>query len=66
MTDRTLSQNRFFIRMGGKGWMVYDRERKGPAAIGTDLAENLTREHAEQLQLMLTSTGAIGADDPKR
>lgn len=66
MTDRTPSQNRFFIRMGGKGWMVYDRERKGPAAIGIDLAENLTREHAERLQLMLASIGAIGADDPKR
>lgn len=66
MTDRTPSQNRFFIRMGGKGWMVYDRERKGPAAIGIDLAENLTREHAERLQHMLASIGAIGADDPKR
>lgn len=65
VTDRTPSQNRFFIRMGGKGWMVYDRERKGTAAIGTDLAENLTKEHAERLQRMLASTGASGAN-PKR
>ena len=52
--------------MGGKGWMVYDRERKGPAAIGIDLAENLTKEHAERLQRVLASTGANGAEDPRR
>lgn len=65
VTDRTLSLNRFFIRMGGKGWMVYDRERKGPAAIGIDLAENLTKERAERLQRVLASTGANGAEDPR-
>lgn len=27
--------------------MVYDRERRGPALIGTDWAANLTREQAE-------------------
>lgn len=66
MADRTPSQNRFFVRMGGKGWMVYDRERKGPAAIGSDLAENLTKERAERLQRMLASTAASGVEDPKR
>lgn len=40
--------NRFLIRMGGVGWMVYDRERRGPALIGSDLAASLTREQAER------------------
>ena len=66
MNDRTLSQNRFFVRMGGRGWMVYDRERKGPAVIGTDLAENLTKEHAERVHRLLVSTGTGGADAPTR
>ncbi|MGX1164158.1 hypothetical protein AB7M16_000424 [Bradyrhizobium sp. USDA 372] len=33
--------------------MVYDRERKGPALIGTDMAANLTKERAEQLLRLL-------------
>lgn len=66
MANGPESQNRFFIRMGGKGWMVYDRERKGPAMMGTDLAENLTKEHAERIQRLLVSTGKGGADAPKR
>lgn len=34
--------------MGTKGWIVYDRERKGPALLKNgDLAEKLTRERAE-------------------
>lgn len=45
--------NRYFVRQGGKGWMVYDRERKGPALIGVDLAANLTREQAEQVEQIL-------------
>lgn len=45
--------NRYFVRQGGKGWMVYDRNRKGPALIGTDLAANLTREQAEQMERIL-------------
>ena len=52
--------------MGSKGWMVYDRDRKGPAVIGTDLAENLTKEHAERVQRMLVSPGTHGADGPER
>lgn len=60
------SQSRFFVRMGSKGWMVYDRDRKGPAVIGTDLAENLTKEHAERVQRMLVSPGTHGADGPER
>lgn len=58
MTDEVPSQSRFFIRMGGKGWMIYDRERRGPALIGTDMAANLTKERAEQLLLLLMPSRA--------
>jgi hypothetical protein len=34
--------------------MVYDRERKGPAQIGTDLAANLTMEQAEHVMRTLS------------
>lgn len=45
--------------MGGKGWMVYDRERMGPALIGTDMAANLTKERAEQVLRFLRSSCAL-------
>lgn len=48
MSDRALVQSRFLVRMGSVGWMVYDRERKGPALIGIDVAANLTKEQAER------------------
>ena len=35
--------------------MVYDRERKGPALVGTDPAANLTKEEAEHIQRTLTA-----------
>lgn len=37
--------------------MVYDRERKGPALVGVDLAANLTREQAEQVERILIAGG---------
>ncbi|PSO30522.1 hypothetical protein C7G41_21235 [Bradyrhizobium sp. MOS002] len=55
MTESARSQSRFLIREGCQGWMVYDRERKGPALVGTDWAVNLTREHAERLKSKLTA-----------
>lgn len=45
----------FSFGRGGKRWMVYDRDRKGPALIGTALAANLTMEQAEQVQRGLTT-----------
>ena len=38
--------------------MVYDRERKGPALIGTAWAASLTKEKAEQVLRSLTSSPA--------
>jgi hypothetical protein len=54
MSNEAPSAPRFLVRQGCKGWMVYDRERKGPALVGTNPAANLTKEEAERIQRMLT------------
>ena len=46
---------RFLVRQGSKGWMVYDRQRKGPAMVGTDPAVNLTKEQADQIELVINT-----------
>jgi len=51
-----------FRSKGGKGWMIYDRERNGPAYIGDYMAANLTKERAEQLLRSLTDSRAKPAD----
>jgi len=33
--------------------MVYDRQRKGPAMVGTDPLVNLTKEQANQIEQTL-------------
>ena len=53
MTDKESASFRFVVRQGSKGWMVYDRKRKGPALVGTHLAVNLTKEQAVQIERML-------------
>lgn len=50
MNDVTLAQPRFLVRQGYKGWMVYDRQRKGPALVGTNPAVNLTKEKAVEIE----------------
>jgi hypothetical protein len=47
MSDKAAPAPRFLVRQGFKGWMVYDRQRKGPVLIGTNPAVNLTKEKAE-------------------
>jgi hypothetical protein len=42
--------------------MVYDRERRGPALIDTELVANLTREQAERALGRLI----LGADAGRR
>jgi hypothetical protein len=54
MSDKSPSAPRFLVRQGCKGWMVYDRQRKGPALVGTNLAVNLTRERANHIAQWLT------------
>ncbi|OIM90617.1 hypothetical protein BLN97_32295 [Bradyrhizobium elkanii] len=52
------TQSRFLVRMGRTGWMVYDRERKGPALLQNgDRAEKLTKERAEFMKQILQSQG---------
>src|ERR1700747_2394726 len=47
--DKTPPAPRSFVRQGSKNWLVYDRQRKGPALIGTNPAVDLPKERAEQL-----------------
>jgi hypothetical protein len=54
MADKEPAAPRFMVRQGNEGWMVYDRQQKGPALIGTDLAVNLTKEQASHIQRKLT------------
>jgi hypothetical protein len=51
--DTASPPSRFLVRQGAKGWMVYDRQRKGPAMIGTSLAVDLTKEQANRIERML-------------
>jgi len=51
--DTASPPSRFLVRQGAKGWMVYDRQRRGPAMIGTSLAVDLTNEQANRIERML-------------
>jgi hypothetical protein len=53
--DKLVPVSRFLVRQGSNGWFVYDRQRKGPALVGTDLADKLTKEQADQIQRSLTA-----------
>jgi hypothetical protein len=55
MSDKTPPAPRFFLLQGSKGRMVYDRERKAPALVGTNPAVNLTKEQADQIELRLAA-----------
>jgi hypothetical protein len=52
-SEKTFHPSRFLVRQGYKGWMVYDRERKGPALIGTNPATDLTKEDADKIERRL-------------
>jgi hypothetical protein len=66
MSNGARSAPRFLVRQGCKGWMVYDRQRKGPAMIGTDPAVNLTRERANHIAQLLTAELQDKSNDPSR
>ena len=55
--DKASPPTRFLVRQGTKGWMVYDRQRKGPALVGTDPAVDLTEEQANRIKLTLVAQG---------
>ena len=54
MTNKEPAPSRYLVREGCKGWMVYDRQRKGPALVGTNPAVNLTRDRANHIAQSLT------------
>jgi hypothetical protein len=56
MPNEQSPPSRFLVRQGSNGWMVYDRQRKGPAMIGSNLEPvvNLTKEGAVRIQRSLT------------
>jgi hypothetical protein len=62
MSERAAKPGRFLVRMGGDGWMVYDRDRQGPALIGSKWATNLTKEQAERAYESI----AFSAHEPER
>ena len=54
MSGKAYPPSRFLVRQGSKGWMVYDRHRKGPAMVGAEPAVDLTRVRANNIKHMLT------------
>jgi hypothetical protein len=55
VNEKTFHPSRFLVRQGCKGWMVYDRQRKGPAMVGTYPATDLTREEADKIERRLSA-----------
>jgi len=55
MPDAPSAPSRFLVRQGSKGWMVYDRQRKAPAMVGTRPLVNLTKERADEMERQLTA-----------
>jgi hypothetical protein len=55
MPDKPPAPSRFLVRQGSKGWMVYDRQRKAPAMVGTRPVVNLTKQQAEEIERQLTA-----------
>jgi hypothetical protein len=66
MTDKEPAPLSYLVGEGCKGWMVYDRERKGPALVGTNPAVNLTRERANHIAQSLTAALQGELDCPSR
>ncbi|WP_035663303.1 hypothetical protein [Bradyrhizobium sp. Ec3.3] len=58
MSDNASPPSRFLVREGSKGWMVYDRQRKGPAMVGTNPAVDLTKDQANHINRTLTADWA--------
>jgi hypothetical protein len=66
MTDKEPAPPRYLVREACKGWMVYDRQRKGPALVGTNPAVNLTRERADHVAHRLADGPQNKFKDPSR
>ena len=64
--DKASPPSRFLVRQGGKGWMVYDRQRRGPAMVGTSLTVNLTKQQADHIERTLMAEREGGTIPGKR
>jgi hypothetical protein len=53
--DPNSSQQRFLVRQGTKGLMVWDPVLRGPAKLNGQAAIGLTKERADQIKTYLTS-----------
>jgi hypothetical protein len=53
MSDK-LSPPRFMVRKGTRGFMVWDRDRKGPATFNGYPATDLTEEQANEIKTQLS------------
>ena len=45
---------RYLVRKGTRGWMVWDRQQRGPAQTGGRLEIGLTEEQAREIKDRLT------------
>jgi hypothetical protein len=61
MSDRP-PRARFMVRRGTRGYMIWDREQRGPAKIGGQLQVGLGKEQAETIRnsLELFYAASIG------
>jgi hypothetical protein len=55
MTDQSPDVERYLVRMGNRGWMVWDRRSKGPAKFQGRRAIVLTEERAREIKEELTA-----------
>jgi hypothetical protein len=56
---------RFLVRQGTRGLMVWDRVTRGPAKLNGQLTIGLTKERADQIKTYLTSYySGDGAEPP--
>ncbi len=58
MTEQRPHLARYLVRQGIKGWMVWDRQARGPAKIRRRLTKGLTEEQAQQIKDELTTAAA--------
>jgi hypothetical protein len=53
MTDDLPYVERYIVRKGTRGWMVWDRHERGPAKVRGHLEVGLTEEQARGIKELL-------------
>jgi hypothetical protein len=54
MTEDPVYVERYLVRKGTSGWMVWDRQKRGPARFNGHLEIGLTEEQARETMDQLT------------